>query len=186
MWRTATKGASRSIRADREIRSQKANFMKLPFAANLSLDTLSERDRRTLLIGGVVAALLLLYVIIQLDSSVSSAHKRIVKKQTDLAWMRSVAPQLVGLSPARGAQGQSLLVIVDRSARESGLASALAGSDPAGPGGLSVRLQKAPFDTLVPWLDRLAQQNGIRVDTASIESAGSPGLVNASIVLHMD
>jgi general secretion pathway protein M len=161
--------------------------MKLPFAANLSLDSLSERDRRTLLIGGVVAALLLLYVIIQLDSSVSSAHKRIVKKQTDLAWMRSVAPELAANPGVRAAQGaQSLLVIVDRSARESGLASSLAGSEPAGPGGLSVRLQKAPFDTLIPWLARLGQQNGIRVDTASIESAGSPGLVNAAIVLHMD
>jgi general secretion pathway protein M len=162
--------------------------MKLPFAANLSLDTLSERDRRTLLIGGVVAALLLVYVIIQLDSSVSSAHKRILKKQTDLSWMRSVAPELAS-NPgfrAQGGGGQSLLVIVDRSARESGLASALAGSEPAGPGGLSVRLQKAPFDTLITWLARLGQQNGIRVDTASIESAGSPGLVNAAIVLHMD
>ena len=161
--------------------------MKLPFAANLSLDSLSERDRRTLLIGGGVAVLLLLYVIIQLDSSVSSAHKRILKKQTDLTWMRSVAPEIAnsGFRPQTGG-GQSLLVIVDRSARESGLASALAGSEPAGPGGLSVRLQKAPFDTLITWLNRLGQQNGIRVDTASIESAGSPGLVNAAIVLHMD
>jgi type II secretory pathway component PulM len=162
--------------------------MKLPFAANLSLHSLSERDRRTLLIGAVVAALLLFYVIVQLDSSVSSAHKRILKKQTDLAWMRSVAPELAangGLRAASG-QGQSLLVIVDQSAREAGLASALAGSEPSGPGGLSVRLQKASFDTLITWLARLGQQNGIRVDTASIESAGGPGLVNAAIVLHMD
>jgi general secretion pathway protein M len=161
--------------------------MQLPFAANLSLDSLSERDRRTLKIGGVVAALLLVYVIIQLDSSVSSAHKRILKKQADLTWMRANGPELAQTVGTRGTTGgESLLVIVDRSARESGLASALAGSDPAGPGGLSIRLQKAPFDTLVPWLYRLSQQNGIRVDTASIESAGSPGLVNASIVLHMD
>jgi general secretion pathway protein M len=161
--------------------------MKLPFSANLSLDSLSERDRRTLLIGSVIAALLLVYAIIQLDSSVASAHKRVVKKQTDLAWMRTAAPQLAAEGPLHvGSEGQSLLVIVDRSARESGLATALAGSEPAGPGGLSVRLQKAPFDTLVPWLARLSQQNGIRVDTASIENAGSPGLVNAAIVLHMD
>ena len=162
--------------------------MKLPFAANLSLDSLSERDRRTLLIGGVVAALLLLYVIIQLDSSVSSAHKRILKKQTDLAWMRSVAPELAANQGFRAptGQGQSLLVIVDQSAREAGLASTLAGSEPSGPGGLSIRLQKAPFDTVITWLARLGQQNGIRVDTASIESAGSPGLVNAALVLHMD
>jgi general secretion pathway protein M len=161
--------------------------MKLPFATNLSLDSLSERDRRTLLIGGVIAALLLLFVVIQLDSSVSSAHKRVLKKQTDLAWMRTNAAELAATGgPHIGANGQSLLVLVDSSARESGLASSLAGSDPAGPGGLSVRLQKAPFDTLLSWLARLSQQNGIRVDTASIESAGSPGLVNAALVLHTD
>ena len=100
--------------------------MKLPFATNLSLDSLSERDRRTLLIGGVVAALLLLYVVIQLDSSVSSAHKRIVKKQTDLAWMRTAAPELAATGGVHiGTNGQSLLVLIDSSARESGLASAL-------------------------------------------------------------
>ncbi len=158
--------------------------MKLPFAAHLSLDSLSERDRRTLLIGGGVALLLLLYVIFQLDSNVSSAHKRIAKKQADLAWMQTVAPELAASGPVPGTQGESLLVIVDRSAREAGLASALAGSEPSGPGGLSVRLQKAPFDTLIAWLARLSQQNGIRVDTASIENAGTPGLVNAAIVLH--
>ena len=161
--------------------------MKLPFATNLSLDSLSERDRRTLLVGAVVVALLLLYVVIQLDSSVSSAHKRVIKKQTDLAWMRTAAPELAATGGVHiGTNGQSLLVLIDSSARESGLASSLAGSDPAGPGGLSVRLQKAPFDTLISWLARLSQQNGIRVDTASIESAGSPGLVNASLVLHTD
>ena len=160
--------------------------MKLPFATNLSLDSLSERDRRTLLIGAAVAALLLLYVVIQLDSSVSSAHKRVIKKQTDLVWMRTAAPELAATVGHVGANGQSLLVLVDSSARESGLAGSLAGSDPAGPGGLSVRLQKAPFDTLILWLSRLSQQNGIRVDTASIETAGSPGLVNAALVLHTD
>jgi general secretion pathway protein M len=162
--------------------------MKLPFNIdNLSLDSLSERDRRTLLIGGGVAALLLLYLVFQLDSSVSSAHRRITKKQTDLAWMRSVGPELQNLPGHISAQGgPSLLVVVDRSAREAGLASALAGSEPSGPGGLSVRLQKAPFDTMIAWIARLSQQNGIRVDSASIENAGSPGVVNAALVLHMN
>ena len=164
--------------------------MKLPFAANLnlSLDTLSERDRRTLLVGGVVAVLLLVFgVILPLDTSVSRAHQRMKKKQEDLVWMRNVTPELAAAGPIHaGGPGESLLVIVDRSARESGLASAMAGSEPSGAGGLSVRLQKASFDSLIAWLARLAQQNGIRVENASIESAGSPGLVNAAITLHMD
>lgn len=160
--------------------------MKLPFAANLSLDSLSERDRRMLLIGAGILAVLLVYILVQLDSNVSKAHKRINQKVQDLAWIQTAAPEIMAAGPAGNAGGQSLLVIVDRSAREAGLGSALAGSEPNGPGALSVRFQKAPFDTLVSWLGRLAQQNGIRVDSASIDSAGTPGLVNAAIVLHMD
>ncbi len=162
--------------------------MKLPsFAANLSLpslDSLSERDRRTLLIGAALGALLLLYVIFQLDSNVSSAHKRINKKLDDLAWIQTAAPEIIAAGPMPTGGGESLLVIVDRSAREFGLGSALAGSEPSGPGGLSVRLQKASFDTLIIWLSRLSQQNGIRIESASIDNAGTPGLVNAAIVLH--
>lgn len=159
--------------------------MKLP--GNLSLDSLSERDLRTLKIGAILAALLLVYVLFQLDSSVSSAHKRIVKKSDDLVWMRSNMAELASSATIPGGGGgQSLLVIVDRSAHESGLASALAGSEPSGPNGLSVRLQKAPFDNVVGWLGRLSQQNGVRVDSASIENAGSPGMVNAALVLRTD
>jgi general secretion pathway protein M len=160
--------------------------MKLPFSTNLSLDSLSERDQRTLKIGGGIAALLLVYVIIQLDSSVSSAHKRLVKKQADLAWMRDNGPELAGIGAlhANPGGGESLLVVVDRSARESGLS--VTGSDPAGPGALNIRLQKVPFNSLITWVGRLGQTNGIRVDNASIEAAGSPGLVNASFVLRTD
>jgi general secretion pathway protein M len=159
--------------------------MKLPFAANLSLDSLSERDLRTLKIGGALAVVLLIFgVIVPLDRSVSQAHERLTRKQADLVWMRSGGPELASTTSVHAASGESLLVIVDRSAREAGLASALAGSEPSGQNGLSVRLQKAPFDTLVAWLARLAQQNGIRVDTASIDNAGAPGIVNAAVVLH--
>jgi len=159
--------------------------MKLPFNINLSLDSLSERERRIVMVGAALGvALLVLGVIVPLESGVSHARQRIDKKQADLVWMRSVAPEIQGaVVPAAIAPGESLLVIVDRSARESGLGSALAGSEPSGGGALSVHLRKAPFDTLVAWLARLSQQNGIHVDNASIDNAGAPGLVNASFVL---
>jgi type II secretory pathway component PulM len=99
--------------------------------------------------------------------------------------MRNVAPVLASSGPVHnGGTGESLIVIVDRSARESGLEKALAGSEPNGPGGIQVRMEKAPFDAMIGWLSRLSQQNGIGVDGASIDSAGAPGMVNASIVLR--
>jgi len=57
-----------------------------------------------------------------------------------------------------------LIVIVDRSTRESRLDKSLAGSEPSGPGGIQVRMEKAPFDAIIGWLARLSQQNGIGVD----------------------
>jgi len=150
-----------------------------------AIAALSPREQRMLLLGAIaVAAILIFGMLIPLDRSVSHAQQRLAKKRTDLSWMQSVAPQIALLPPAASANGESLLVVVDRSARESGLASALSGSEPGGPGSLSVRLEKAPFDALVGWLARLAQQNGVTVDTAVIEKTGAPGLVNANIVLH--
>jgi general secretion pathway protein M len=149
-----------------------------------SLGSLSPRDRRRLLAGAVIAAILfVLAVILPLDSSVSRLHDQVTRKQADLVWMRSVAPELAAAGPVRTGAGESLIVIVDQSARESGLGSSLAGSQPSGVGNLSVQLQKAPFDALVGWLARLSQQNGVQIESATIDSAGEPGLVDASLVL---
>ena len=150
-----------------------------------SLSSLSERERRMAVIGGgVAAALLLVAILLPLNRSVSRANERVGRKQADLAWMRTVAPELSGSSAATAqpATEESLLVLVDRAARESGLA--LTSSEPSGPGGLRVRLDDAPFDILVGWLARLADQHGIRVEAASIDGAGEPGLVNAAVVLR--
>jgi type II secretory pathway component PulM len=149
-----------------------------------SLRSLSPRDRRTLLVGGVaIAILIVLAVIVPLDHSVSRLHDRVAQKQTDLVWMRNAAPEIAAAGPVRSSAGESLIVIVDQSAHEAGLGGALAGSQPSGRGSLSVQLNKAPFDTLVAWLARLSQQNGVQVESATIDSAGAPGTVNASLVL---
>lgn len=149
------------------------------------LAQLSERERRMLAVGALLAVAIFIFgILLPLDHSVAQARERLVKKRSDLAWMQRVAPELALAPPPPSSSGESLLVIVDRSARESGLASSLAGSDPGAPGTLSVRLHNAPFDTLIAWLARLAQQNGIRVDSATIDGAGAPGVVNAALVLH--
>jgi len=156
---------------------------------NFSLESMNERERRMVLIGGAVAVVLLIVgVLFPLDHSVSLTQDRIGKKQADLAWMKGVAPELAsagpGVSQATTTQ-ESLLVVVDRAAREAGLGNSLTSSEPNGPGGLRVRLEKAPFDTLIGWVARLNEQHGIRVESANIDNAGAPGLVNAGFVLRI-
>lgn len=172
--------------------SLKSLSLNAPSLGKLSLESLldsyaalSRRERRMVLGGAIaVVAIFVFGILMPLDRSVAHAQQRLAKKHADLVWMQGVAPEIAASAPPPAANGESLLVIVDRSARESGLASSLAGSEPGGPGILSVRLEKAPFDALIAWLARLAQQNGVAVDSATIEKAGAPGLVNAAIVLH--
>jgi len=149
-----------------------------------SLRSLSARDRRMLLIGGVIAAILFVFVVIlPLDHSVSHLKSQVAQKQADLLWMRNAAPEIAAAGPVRSNSGESLIVVVDQSARESGLGNSLAGSQPSGTGSLSVQLEKAPFDALVGWLARLSQQNGVQIESATIDTAGQPGTVNAALVL---
>lgn len=149
-----------------------------------SLRSLSARDRRTLLIGGAIAAILFVFVVIlPLDRNVSHLQSQVAGKQADLVWMRSAAPEIAAAGPVRSNSGESLIVIVAESARESGLGGSLAGSEPSGQGSLRVQLRTAPFDALVGWLARLGQQNGVEIESATINSAGQPGMVNASLVL---
>ena len=159
--------------------------LKLPSLEAFSdyLAARNQRERRLLAVGALALLLILVFaIILPLDRSVAHARTRLTQKRADLAWMQGVAPEMGRSVPPPS--GESLILIVDRSARESGLEKALAGSEPGGQNSLSVRLEKAPFDALITWLGRLAQQNGVVVDSATIEKAGTQGEVNAAIVLH--
>ena len=147
---------------------------------------LATRERRFVSVGAVGGVLILVFgVLFPLDHSVTRAHLRLTHKQAELAWMRTVAPQMANAGPLNAPTNQrSLIVIVDSSAHEAGLGSALTSSEPSGPGWLRVRLDKASFDALVGWLARLAEQNGIRVESATVDAAGGPGIVSASLVLR--
>ncbi len=146
---------------------------------------LAERERRVVNIGaGVAVVLLLLGIILPLDRNITQARQRVAAKQADLAFIQSAAPELAASGPAGNlATEESLVGLVDSSARESGLGKSLASSQPTGDKGLRVRLDRVPFDGMVAWLARLSQSHGVRVESAEIEAAGEPGLVNAGLVL---
>jgi general secretion pathway protein M len=146
---------------------------------------LSERDKRLALIGAVaLLGIVLFSVLMPLDRAVAREHARLEQKRTDLAWMQNVAVPVLRTVPPPNPNQESLLVLVDRSTREAKLDTAMRGSEQGAGGSLSLRLEKAPFDTLVAWLARLGQQNGVVIDSATIEKTGDAGLVNAAIVLR--
>jgi general secretion pathway protein M len=151
------------------------------------LDTLAERERRMVVWGGIGGAVVLFIglLVVPLYAAAGKAGDRVAQKRDDLAWMRSVAPEVRAAGPIQAnGGGESMVVTVDQTARAAGLGSFLSGSQPSGTGGIRVQFSNAPFDLLVGWFAQLQQQQGLVVDSATIDRSGAPGSVNANVILR--
>ncbi|HEX7374022.1 MAG TPA: type II secretion system protein GspM [Steroidobacteraceae bacterium] len=150
------------------------------------LDNLQERERRLVYGAAGLAGLALLYLVLVLpfQTATHRAAQRLDRKQTDLTWMRQVAPQVSSAAGAAGAAhtGESLVVLVDRTAREAGLGTSLRDQSPDQNKALRLRLEAVQFDAMIAWLASLQTQYGVSIEAAAIDGTG-PGLVNASLTL---
>ena len=137
--------------------------------------------------GGLLLVAIYLFALAPFYSAVSSSAQRVETKKGDLAWMRSVGGEVMALSAsapsAAGPTGESLVVLIDRSARECGLGAALTGQTPSGENGIRVRLEGAEFDKMVVCLGSLQQAHSVAIESATIDRTAKPGFVNASLVL---
>lgn len=151
--------------------------------------SLQPRERMLVLIGGVAVLIVAIYVLAlgPFYAAVNARAERVAKKEGDLAWMRSVGGEVMALnasSPTAPApSNESLVVLIDRSARECGLGSALTGQTPSGDNGIRVRLEQAEFDKLIVCLGGLQQAHSVTIRSANIDRTAKPGFVNASLEL---
>lgn len=147
---------------------------------------LEPRERHMVLGGGIIVALIILFMLLTpLQRQVSAAQVRFSERQRDLLWLQSVAPQLATLKSAANTHGsESLVVLTDRIARGAGLASAIKGNQQSEDGSLSVHMEQAPFNAFTAWAAELVQQHGVQLISASIEATSTPGIVNASVTLR--
>ena len=148
-------------------------------------DNLSERERNLVYAAGALVGVALVYLVLVLPLQASGKRmaSRVQQKTADLAWMQASAPQaMAAAGVAKAGGGESLVVLVDRTAREAGLGAALRDQSPDGNNGLRLQIEGASFDTLVTWLASLQQQHGVSIESATI-GAAAPGFVNAMLSL---
>ena len=156
-------------------------------------DSLQARERRTLLLGAVALAAMLVFFLVwrPLHQRVDSLQARVAEQRDTLGWMRDAAAEVLayrGRSPAAsrasGLGGEALYSLADRTAREAGLAGALQRVEPAGEGRVRVTLEQAAFDDLLGWLQRLERDFSIAADPVSLRRVDAPGRVSGQVVLR--
>lgn len=146
---------------------------------------LQARERMIVMIGGAAAIAIILWglVVQPLQAEVARLRTSVETKQrllVDVARIEGEMPSPITTN--RQGEGQTLVVIVDSTARSHGLD--LPRTRANGPSGVDVSFQNARFDALVAWLVVLHDSYGVDVDTASFSSAREPGLVNGQISLR--
>ena len=108
------------------------------------------------------------------------AQRRLLSDIEQVA--RRFGPQGAATGPVP-ANGESLVVVIDRSTRERGLGAYLKRNQPEGANGVRLRLENAPFDDLTTWLADTQTRHGLTAVSASFDPSGEPGRVNSNLVL---
>jgi general secretion pathway protein M len=151
---------------------------------------LEKRERLFVLIGAAAVVVMVIWGLLlnPLYSASAATANRIDTKRNTLAFLRVAAAEIAasGDAPADrpDLSGQSLVVVVDRSARQAGLGAALTRNQPVGDDGIRVRLDDASFESVARWLATLNASAGLAIESASFDRTPAEGRVNASIVLR--
>ncbi len=134
-----------------------------------------------------VFALIVMGVIRPLASGRDAATQAVADKRAVLADIERVAarfgPNAGASAAATPPSAESLVVLIDRTTRSSGLGAYLKRNEPDGNSSIRLRLEDAPFDELMAWLVGLQATQGISVIAATTDPGKEPGRVNASLQL---
>jgi general secretion pathway protein M len=151
---------------------------------------LNVRERASIMAGVALVVLTAVYILALAPfyRSVATLAQNVEQKKADIAWMSSVAGEVQALSASQPMiatpTNESLVVLVDRTAREAGLSSALTGQTPNGETGIRVRLEAAAFDMAMMWLANLELSHAVAIESATFDRTSTPGLVNVNLVLN--
>jgi general secretion pathway protein M len=153
------------------------------------LNGLATREKLLVGTAAVVAALAIIVigVVRPLSASRASLAEQISEKRAVLADIERVAARFGPNASARlgraSPSGESLVVLIDRTARSSGLGAYLRRNEPDGNASIRLRFENVSFDELASWLVELKVTQGIAVTAASTDPAQDAGRVNATLQL---
>ena len=153
-------------------------------------EQLKSREKLIVSVGAVVVTVALIVSLGIRPLYVNSARtaERLTNKEALLLKFEQAASNLSsgtrGSSRAIEAASQSMVVVVDKSARSLRLGQYLTRNQPDGVTGIRLRFEGAPFDDLVKWIAEIQTRYGMTTVSASFDQVGVSGRVNCSLVLE--
>jgi general secretion pathway protein M len=147
---------------------------------------LQPRERLILALGTAVVGLTFLYLLLDpLFQGVGERAQRVADKETLLADLQRSAARL----PREGANspGPALdnpVIIANRTIQAANLSNYLKQAQPGEGDGVRVQFEGVPFDAMLLWLAQVANQYGMRTDSAQLDSGSRAGTTDARLSLQ--
>ncbi|MCW8830850.1 MAG: type II secretion system protein M [Gammaproteobacteria bacterium] len=155
---------------------------------NLWYSSLPSRDRKLLVAVSILLITTLFYLMVwePIHQGRDQQQQKFKSQQEIYAWMQSASQEAIALKRTgagniKKASTQPLALILESSAKISGLKQNINKIESSGKSGARVKIDSASFDQLLVWLNTLEQQHGVTVTTASIERNDTPGTISARL-----
>lgn len=151
---------------------------------------LKPRERQLLSVGGGVLLLTIVYLAMlePLFNSTGRLEQQVREQEKLLLWMKEAVAEAKQLqrSGVKSANmgGQSLLSLVDRTARQGQLGDAVKRVEPDGNQRVRVWLERASFDDILRWVEGLQNNYAIELETVVVDKEEIQGRVNARLTFQ--
>ena len=144
---------------------------------------LPTRKRQASMTGGILVAIVVVYIGIwePIFDYRENAIDRMTTARQNLEWMRQNETAARGRLNSGAENEEVSIAKLSTSARQFGFSLQRIQSMPSG--GVSVQLQRQPFNAVLLWLELLNGEYGYRVVNASLNSYAE-GLVDARITIQ--
>ena len=156
-------------------------------------DGLDQREQTMVSIAGVLVVITLIYLILwePLQQDLRSEREKLASNGSTIGWMKQAAQEARTLRASgsrtsiRNANAPVSLSI-EQTVATSGLKDKLNKLESSGKDSARVKLENAPFNQVIVWLNTLEKNFGIATSSISIERTDSPGLINARLNLSRE
>ncbi len=155
---------------------------------NIWWQGLAQRER--MLVGSMgvlmVIAMVYFFVLEPLFSGATSYRERVVTAESNLDYMKRVAPTLkqTGESSGKPTAGanRTLLSIVDQTTKQFALTTS--SSTQSGTDKIRVQFPASSFNAMINWFGELHTKHNVQIDAVNlIREDGSPGVVSGSVTI---
>ncbi len=153
--------------------------------------SLQTRERMILVIAAAIISIALVYLVLiePILEQRTALNNQVKAQYKTLVWMQRTSQQVQQLKadttlskPANS--GQSLLALVESSAKRSKIRKPIQRMEPEGQSGAKLWLEDADFDSLIRWVGALERNQNVVVTRATISRGNSPGRVDSRLSLQ--